>query len=95
MQKAFYGRCNHCNGGGKAKTTIDSDKVLNIALQNMSNKIDAIKEVRTLYPILGLKNAKDLVEHSMEYVISIHKSFTEIESYMKEVTVPLKEESVR
>ena len=95
MQKAFYGDCNHCHGGGKAKTTIDSDKVLNIALQNMSNKITAIKEVRTVYPILGLKNAKDLVEHSMEYVMSIHKSFEEIESAMEEVHVPLKEESVR
>ena len=83
MQKAFYGNCDHCGGGGKAKTTIDSDKVLNIALQNMSNKITAIKEVRTVYPILGLKSAKDLVEHSMEYVISIHKSFEEIEGLLQ------------
>ena len=83
MQKAFYGDCNHCHGGGKAKTTIHSDKVLNIALQNMSNKITAIKEVRTIYPILGLKSAKDLVEHSMEYVISIHKSFEEIEGLLQ------------
>ena len=68
LQKTFRGRCKHCNGDGQVTTIVDGASILSLTVQNMGNKIEAIKAVRTLYPVLGLKEAKDFVEYSIAYI---------------------------
>ena len=79
LRREFYGSCMHCDGEGQRKVMVDSNKILGLTLDHMDNKIEAVKSVRTAYSILSLKDAKDLVEHTMNYIISMDTSLQNIE----------------
>ena len=59
--------CNECNGTGYSQTATSMERIQNIVIQNMDNKIKAIKEVRSVTN-LQLREAKDLVETCMVYI---------------------------
>ena len=77
-------KCDTCDGSGIKKTNINGNKVLAITLANIANKIQAIKTVRELYPAIGLKEAKDLVEQSMEYAMNMNSYLRGLNSAIKE-----------
>ena len=85
LQRELYGKCNACDGEGQRKVVVSGEKILMLTTQNMDNKIEAIKSVRNAYTILGLKEAKDLVEHSMEYINSMRRSLQAIDLSNKTV----------
>ena len=77
--KEFYAECGSCHGEGKKKYVVSGHQILNLTVEHIDNKIEAIKAVRTAYNILGLKEAKELVEHSLEYVHTIQHSLNSID----------------
>ena len=63
-------RCKTCNGTGLVGSSINTENILDIVLENLHegkvDKIPAIQQVREEYGI-GLKQAKELVESAMAF----------------------------
>ena len=63
-------QCKSCNGTGLVTSSIDTEYILDIVLENLHegkvDKIPAIKQVREEYGT-GLKQAKELVEGAMAF----------------------------
>ena len=70
--------CKQCQGEGDHDVDVDIDRVMRIVdTIGMDRKIDFIKKVRTETQ-LGLKQAKDLVEATMNFMkqLEVYNDFT-------------------
>ena len=70
--------CKQCQGEGDHDVDVDIDRVMRIVdTIGMDRKIDCIKQVRTETQ-LGLKQAKDLVEATMNFMkqLEVYNDFT-------------------
>ena len=67
-------RCKACEGTGGKDSIVDSNDILSIVLRNSTElqveKLNAIKEVREEFAV-GLKEAKELVEGAMAFLVPI------------------------
>ena len=70
--------CRQCQGEGYFDADVNIDSVMNIIAEiGIERKIDCIKQVRTETQ-LGLKQAKDLVEATMNFMkqLEVYNDFT-------------------
>ena len=73
-------QCKSCNGTGMVSSSINTENILDIVLQNLHEGevafILAIKQVREEYG-MGLKQAKELVEGAMAFHTAVQNHTSE------------------
>jgi len=78
MKREFFSVCKECNGHGNQKIVVDGQKILSLTEDSLGDKINAIKAVRAEFPILTLREAKYLVEHSIYYIDQMRHSLNTV-----------------